>query len=378
MARRSHLYSYHKEHGKLTEFSGFDMPLWYSGIIEEHNAVRNAAGLFDVSHMGRFSIIGKESTKFLNHLLPTDAWKVKSGRAFYSTICNDQAGIIDDVVVNKINEDDYLMVVNAGNREKDWNWVKEKSNSFSTELHDLSNSIALIAFQGPLAQPILQTVTEIDLSLIKRFGLAYSTVLGTKCLISRTGYTGEDGFELSVLETPLEQPDRSLDIWNHLLSIGKEQGVLPCGLGARDSLRLEAGMCLHGNDIDETTTPVEAAIDFVVAREKQDNYPGREVIESQLKNGVQRKRVAFSMQTGGIPRHGYEIKLSGAKIGLVTSGSFSPTIKNGIGMGYVPSLVSEKGQTLGIQIRADEQVASVVDTPFYDTTRYGFKRKLQA
>ncbi|MDH2899599.1 MAG: glycine cleavage system aminomethyltransferase GcvT [archaeon] len=373
MARKSHLYSFHEQNGKLTEFSGFDMPLWYRGIIEEHNAVRNAAGLFDVSHMGRFSIKGNESTSFLNHVLPSDAKKVKENRAFYSTICNEKGGIIDDTVTNKLSENEYLMVVNAGNREKDWNWLEKHAEKFSVEMADLSDSIALIAFQGPLSLSLLQKSCDIDLSSLKRFGLAYCNLSETRCLISRTGYTGEDGFEIAVLDCPLYDPEKALKIWNNILEIGKDRGVLPCGLGARDSLRLEAGMCLYGNDIDDTTTPVEADLEFIISTEKNETYLGEKVIRSQLKNGTIRTRIAFSMQSG-IPRHGFDIKLAGSKVGTVTSGTFSPIVKKGIGMGYVPPELSENGRTVSVQIRSAEQPANIVSTPFYDQTKYGYKR----
>jgi aminomethyltransferase len=350
------------------------MPLWYSGIIEEHNAVRNAAGLFDVSHMGRFSIRGAQASSFLNFVLPTDSKKVKENRAFYSALCNERGGIIDDTVTNKLSDNEYLMVVNAGNREKDWNWLEKYSSKFSIELKDLSANIALIAFQGPLSQALLQKFCDIDLSSLKRFALAYCNIEGINCVVSRTGYTGEDGFEIAVLDSPLDEPTKALKIWNDILELGKDKGVLPCGLGARDSLRLEAGMCLYGNDIDETTTPVEADLQFIVSSEKSEDFLGKEVIFSQLKNGIKRKRVAFSMETGGIPRHGYEIKFASSTIGIVTSGTFSPTLKKGIGMGYVSPELSEKGQTVSIQIRNAEQPATIVATPFYDQTKYGYKR----
>jgi aminomethyltransferase len=374
MAKKSHLFEFHKEYGKLTEFSGFEMPVWYRGIIEEHVAVRVAAGLFDVSHMGRFSIKGGDSTAFLNHVLPSDAGKVKPAKAFYSTILNSQGGIVDDTVTNKLDDSDYLMVVNAGNRKKDWDWLQDHAQNFSVKLSDLSNEIALIAFQGPLTETLLQQLTDTDLSTIKRFGIAYCNILGKKCLLSRTGYTGEDGFEIAVMDTPIEDPANALSIWNKLLDLGKRTGVLPCGLGARDSLRLEAGMCLYGNDIDDTTTPVEADLAYVINMDKQEKYEGRDIIESQLKAGTKRKRIAFSMQSGGIPRHGYDLRFSGTKIGTVTSGTFSPTVKKGIGMGYVSPELSEKGETISVQVRSNEFAASVVSTPFYDTNLYGYKR----
>jgi aminomethyltransferase len=374
LAKKSHLFSYHKENGKLTEFSGFDMPLWYRGIIEEHNAVRNAAGLFDVSHMGRFSIKGVDSSKFLNFVLPSNAKKVMENRAFYSTILNEKGGIVDDTVTNKLSDSEYLMVVNAGNREKDWTWLRDHSSHFSVKLTDLSDSVALIAFQGPLASSLLQKLCDIDLSSLRRFGVAYANILGTKCLISRTGYTGEDGFEIAVLDSFVDDPIKALKIWNSILETGKDKGVLPCGLGARDSLRLEAGMCLYGNDIDETVTPIEADLRFIVSEHKDEKYLGDAVIHSQLKNGTTRKRIAFSMEMSGIPRHGYDIKVAGSKIGTVTSGTFSPTLKKGIGMGYVPPDLSAKGSSFSIQIRDGEASAYVVNTPFYDQSRFGYKR----
>lgn len=371
--KKSHLYEYHREHGKITEFAGFDMPLWYRGIIEEHNAVRNAAGLFDVSHMGRFSVRGKDATRFLDHLFPSDVSKVKLNRAFYSMLCKENAGILDDTVTNKLGESDYIVVVNSSNREKDMNWMRSKVGNFDVEIEDDSNNSALIAFQGPLAQQLLQKICEGDLSTIRRFGLARSKVSGEDCIVSRTGYTGEDGFEIDVLDCPLDNPEKATKIWNNILSLGKEFGVLPCGLGARDSLRLEAGMCLYGNDMDETTSPVEASLESVVSTSKSEPYFGRETIERQLKEGTKRKRVAFSMQSG-VPRHGYEIKTAGQKTGVVTSGTFSPTIKKGIGMGYVPPDLASIGTTLTIQIRNAEQSANVVSPPFYDTTLFGNKR----
>lgn len=374
MARKSHLYSYHKERGKITEFGGFDMPIWYSSITDENNAVRNSAGLFDVSHMGRFTMRGLDATAFLNYVLPSNVAKVKTNRAFYSTICNEGGGIIDDTVTNKFSETDYTIVVNAANREKDMRWLKQHANSFLVEIEDDSDNSALIAFQGPHSLPLMQKISDVDLNSIRRFALANCKLCGIKCIVSRTGYTGEDGFEITVLDTPIDDPKNAETIWNRLLELGKDSGVLACGLGARDSLRLEAGMCLYGNDIDETTTPIEASLESIVSSDKPEDYIGKGAIENQLKAGVSTKRIAFSMLEGGIPRHGHEIKLAGKKVGSVSSGTFSPTIKNGIGMGYVAAPLSNLGQTFSVQIRNSEQSASVVSTPFYDTSKYGYKR----
>ncbi len=269
------------------------MPLWYSGIIEEHNAVRTAAGLFDVSHMGRFVVKGEDATRFLNHVLPSDAAKFKENRAFYSTICNASGGIVDDVIANKSSSTNYIVVVNAANREKDFDWLNGRLDDFSTKIIDISDSSALIAFQGPLASSILQKICDVDLGAVRRFTFAECAILGLKCLVSRTGYTGEDGFEIMVYDTPVDEPGKALLIWTKLLELGRDNGVLPCGLGARDSLRLEAGMCLYGQDIDDTTTPVEASLESVVSLSKPDPFVGRDVIENQIRNGVQRRRVSF-------------------------------------------------------------------------------------
>jgi len=352
------------------------MPLWYKGIIEEHNAVRSAAGLFDVSHMGRFLIEGKDATSFLNYCLPSDAGKLRDGRAFYSTICNSSGGIVDDIIADKFSQSKYMMVVNAANREKDFKWLDERSMNYSVTVNDQSDSTALIAFQGPLASSILQRISDVDLAEIKRFAFARCRIVEHDCLVSRTGYTGEDGFEIMVYDTPLSDPIKALAIWEKLLQLGQTHGVLPCGLGARDSLRLEAGMCLYGQDIDDTTTPIEAALESVVSASKTEDYIGREFIENQLRNGVTRKRVSFLLPDSGIPRHGYDLDFAGKKIGVVTSGSFSPTVKKGIGMGYVPPALSSSGAHFTVNVRNSEKKAEVITPPFYDTSMYGFKRKV--
>ena len=375
MARKSHLYQYHKENGKITEFSGFDMPLWYKGIVEEHLAVRNASGLFDVSHMGRFWIEGEEASDFLSFVLPTNPASVKDGRAFYSTICNQDGGILDDIIANRFTRDRYLMVVNAGNRDKDFRWLKNESSKFKVKLDDFSDSSALIALQGPLASQILQKTTNLNLSELKRFAFAEAQVAGERSLVSRTGYTGEDGFEITVLDSPVDAPEKTLKVWNEILRVGSDYGAMPCGLGARDSLRLEAGMCLYGQDIDETTSPVEAALEFVITKDQRD-FVGRDVLLKQLDSGTDRKRIAFSMLEPGIPRHGFTLDFSEKPVGTVTSGTFSPILKKGIGMGYLRTPLASLGQRISVDVRGSDKSAIEVATPFYDTTKYGFKRKM--
>lgn len=374
MARRTQLFEFHSEHGKLTEFSGFELPLWYSGIVDEHMAVRNAAGLFDVSHMGRVSIRGHEASNFLELLLPTSCMKIRDGRAFYSNMCNENGGIIDDVIVNRFSSNEYLMVLNAGNREKDLAWIRKISKNYDVSLVDISDSTALFALQGPLSSHILQKLTETNLSELKRFSFVSGRINGASCLISRTGYTGEDGFELTIYDATNANNENAANVWNKLLNHDKGDGLLPCGLGARDSLRLEAGMCLYGQDIDETTSPIEASLEGIVDLDGR-KFVGREVLESQKNHGVSRKRVAFSMIDSGIPRHGYEVILSDKPVGKVTSGTFSPLLKKGIGMAYIPTQISSIGHKLAIKIHQAEKIAEVSSIPFYDTSRYGYKRK---
>ena len=375
MARASHLHQFHKENGRMTEFSGFDMPLWYKGIVDEHLAVRNSAGLFDVSHMGRIMISGAEATKFLSYLLPTDSSKIRDNHAFYSVMCNENGGILDDIITNKYSSDKYLMVVNAGNREKDLAWINKVAGKFDVVIEDISDTSALISLQGPKSSVVLKEIVDTQLSQLKRFAFVECNVSGENCIVSRTGYTGEDGFEIAVLDTTIDSPQKAFKIWSELLEVGKEFGVLPCGLGARDTLRLEAGMCLYGNDISELTSPVEAGLEFVIHSDDNRQFIGKDVIQTQMRNGTERKRVAFYMLEAGVPRHGYSILFSGKKIGTVTSGTFSPILKSGIGMGYVPTPISEIGNDLSLEIRDTEKTGRIIRTPFYDTSKFGYKRK---
>jgi aminomethyltransferase len=374
MPKTTQLYGYHVKNGKLTEFSGFEMPLWYSSISEEHLAVRNSGGLFDVSHMGRAMIKGKEASQFLSKLLPTNCKKIENGRCFYSVICNESGGIVDDVVTSKFSPTEYLMIVNAGNREKDFSWLRDNSRSFDAAIEDLSDQSALIAFQGPKSTSILQRVVDKDLSKVKRFSFISCSVFGEECLVSRTGYTGEDGYEIMILNSPLAD-QKPLMIWNGLLDLGKSEDIRPCGLGARDTLRLEAGMCLYGQDIDQRTTPLEASLENIVDFDSHE-FIGKEALGGQIKDGVQKKRVSFSMIEPGIPRHGHEVVFSDKQVGVVTSGTHSPLLKQGIGMAYVPPELTSPGQKLAIRIRDLDKFSEVRKPPLYDTTKYGYKRKM--
>ena len=372
MPKRSHLYSYHERNGRMVEFAGYSMPLWYKGISEEHLAVRNSAGLFDVSHMGRFLVQGPDSYACLNHLLPSELAKLQEGGATYSVLCNEEGGIVDDVVVLRLSPERFLMIVNAANIEKDFSWITRHSTGYRVELADETGKIALLALQGPLAKPILEALTGADLRGMKRFTHRATDIDGARVILSRTGYTGEDGFELLVLDSPVSDPEKAENVWDRILSEYGSRGVLPCGLGARDTLRLEAGLCLYGQDIDETTGPFEANLGWLVSLEKKD-FVGKAALEAR-KGNRGRRRMGLEMEAGGIPRHGCEVLIEGRPIGTVTSGTFSPLLKKGIAMGYLPEADASPGGRVEVSIRAKRWPAMITNPPFYDTQRYGWRR----
>jgi len=375
LAKRSHLYNFHKRFGNLIEFAGYDLPIWFKGIREEHMAVREAAGLFDISHMGRFMIEGVDTSRFLDYMIPSNLEKIAVGRAFYSVLCNESGGIVDDLVTLKFDEQHYIMVVNAANIEKDFLWLKRFSKNFQVEVKDASKSIALLSLQGPKAQKIIERQFEGDLSNVRRFSHIRGRLGDIEVILSRTGYTGEDGFEVFVLNSPLQDPVKAEKIWNLLLSSGSQEGILPCGLGARDTLRLEAGMCLYGHDIDETITPLEARLSWLIYFDKGD-FVGKMSLMKQKEDGVKRVRTGFMMKSGGIPRAGYEIAVDGRIIGRVTNGTYSPLLKVGIAMGYVEKDFAAPGGEVKIMIRGSPMDAFIKTPPFYDESRYGWKRKV--
>ncbi|MEM2750104.1 MAG: glycine cleavage system aminomethyltransferase GcvT [Nitrososphaerales archaeon] len=372
------LYSYHKEYGYIISFANYLLPLWFKGIVEEHLAVRNSAGLFDVSHMGRFIIKGREAINFLDYTLPTNLKKTYDGRCFYSIMCNEKGGIIDDLVTMRVKDDEFIMVVNAINREKDFEWLSKNSMNFSVDLIDITDESALIALQGPLAPMILQKMVDINLSNIKRYHHASAKINGINVQISRTGYTGEDGFEILISSCSINESMKAEKIWDMILTIGKDVNLLPCGLGARDTLRLEAGMVLYGQDIDENTTPLEAKLDWLIPMDKVNDYVGKRAILEQMKKGVEKVRIGFVMKEKGIPRTGYEILIDNKVVGKVTSGTFSPILKKGIGMGYIPKDLEQLGKELSISIRGVLSNAIITKPPFYDTEKYGLNRKMKS
>ena len=275
--RRTQLYEMHRKTAKLTVFAGFEMPIYYKDIRPEHLAVRNSVGVFDISHMGRVMVTGMDSERFLNHVITNDVSMLQPNAAQYSVMCYEKGGIIDDFVLYRLENDKFLVVFNAGNRKKDYDWLVENTKDFDVKIEEISDSVAMLAVQGPNAEKTLQKISTEDLSRIGRFKCGHSTLAGVEVFLSRTGYTGEDGFEVFVWNASLARPDNALRLWKAILEAGKTWGIEPCGLGARDTLRLEAGLCLYGNDIDDSTTPLEATLGFVVKLHK-DRFIGKEVL----------------------------------------------------------------------------------------------------
>ena len=364
MARRTHVYEYHRKHGNIVEYAGFDLSVWFEGIIPECHSVRNNCGIFDVSHMGRLLAEGKGAESFLNQLTTNDVSKLAVGRGQYSLLCNPKGGIMDDLTIFRIGSIRYLVVYNAGNRDKNWNWLLKNRPRNDVTLSDVSDNVAMFAVQGPRAGVVLWNVSGVKLEEVEKYGTREVKVAGVPCLLTRSGYTGEDGFEIYVWNTSVKEPSNAVKVWEKLLSGGRELGICPVGLGARDVLRLEAGMCLYGNDIDENTSPVEAKLNWVVRLEKPD-FVGKNVIVGLKEKGPNRVRVGFKMKERGIPRQAQDIFVDAEAVGKVSSGTFSPTLSIGIGMGYVPPSLAAVGETISVGIRDRRVQAEVVKLPFY-------------
>jgi aminomethyltransferase len=341
--------------GKMVDFGGWELPVQFSGILDEHEAVRTRCGLFDVSHMGEITVTGPASLELLQRATCNDVSKLEDGRAQYNGLLYPTAGFVDDILIYRNSGDDYFVVVNASNSDKDYEWLADVAKDMDVEVKNVSADWAQLAIQGPKAEGILQPLTDVELGPMKYYRFAKGRVDGIEAIVSRTGYTGEDGFEVYV--APSEAPR----IWNKLLATGQIQ---PCGLGARDTLRLEAKMALYGNDIDQTTTPLEADLGWIVKIDKGDFY-GRDVLQREKSEGPKRKLVGFEMVDRGIARHGYPIVDGGEEIGVVTSGTHSPTLKKAIGLAYLPQGRSAPGSEFMVLIRGKETRARVVPTPFY-------------
>ncbi len=349
----------------MVEFAGYDMPVWYTSTMEEHMAVRERAGIFDVSHMGRLHVTGPEAAKFVEGLLPTWIAKQPNGKSVYTLLLDDRAGIMDDLIVLKMEEGQYLLVVNAATKEKDLHHLKRVGSDLDFEIGDITESTVMIAVQGPSAMDVLQPLTPLPLAGLKRFTHAYSTVKGVRTLITRTGYTGEDGFEIIVYDAA----KGAMDIWETLA-----RSATPCALGARDSLRLEAGLPLYGSDMDEKTNPLEADLGWVISKEKR-SYVGWESLTAFAQQGPKTVRRGIVLEEK-IPRHGFKVTdEGGSNIGVVTSGTFSPVLKKGIAMAYVTAPSSQVGQGVKVVVRDAPASGRVVKFPFYDDSLYGWKRK---
>lgn len=345
---------------KMAEFAGYNMPISYTGINDEHAAVRKNAGVFDVSHMGEFILKGDTALDLIQRVTSNDASKLKAGQAQYSCLPNEEGGIVDDLLVYCLEENkSYMLVVNASNIEKDWNWIN-KFNKNNTEMHNISEKTCLLAVQGPHATRILQPLTEMDILNLKYYTFVKGKFAGVdNVIISATGYTGAGGVEIYFED----KGDDAVKVWDAIFSAGAEQGIKPIGLGARDTLRLEMGYCLYGNDIDDTTSPIEAGLGWITKFTK--DFTSREIFEKQKKEGVTRKLVGFEMIEKGIPRHGYEIKdAEGNAIGHVTSGTQSPSLNKAIGMGYVDTPHSSLDTHIYIKVRDKLLEAKVSKIPF--------------
>ena len=367
MLRTTPLYEYHAKHAKLTEFAGYEMPIWYTATTDEHMAVRNSSGIFDVSHMGRFLVKGSQAGSFLESLVPTNVQSQPEGKAFYTLLLNDRGGIVDDLIIEKLSGDRYMVVVNAANAKTDMEHLEALAPR-DFEINDLTSGSAMVAIQGPKAADSLQPLTELELGQLKRFRCTETKVAGEEALVSRTGYTGEDGFEVIVFEASNEHPQGAMRVWERLAATST-----PCGLGARDSLRLEAGLPLHGSDIDQNTDPFQADLSWVISSGKT-GFVGSKAITEAASQRPQSIRRGLVLDVG-IPRHGFEIEVDSGHVGVVTSGGFSPIIRRGIALCRVGYDNSGFGMKVSVNIRASQQSATVTKPPFYNERLYGWKRQ---
>jgi aminomethyltransferase len=356
--KRTPLHAAHVRAGaRMIGFGGWDMPVQYTGIVEEHRTVRGAVGCFDVSHMGEFELRGPDAERALQRLTTNDVAALEVGQVQYSLLCYEDGGIVDDLTLYRLAPDHYMMTVNAANIDKDWGWVTGHLDG-RVDARNVSAETGLIAVQGPRAEGLVGRLADRDVTAIGYYRFVHGRVAGVPGIVSRTGYTGEDGFELYLPASSTEA------VWEALLGEGKRDGVAPIGLGARDTLRLEMKYALYGNDIDQTTNPLEAGLGWVVKPAKGE-FIGREAIEALRARGIARKLVGFEMAERAVPRHGYRLVSGDAPVGVVTSGSFGPSVERSIGMGYVPAAQSAVGSELAVEIRGTAHGARVVKTPFY-------------
>lgn len=360
MTKKTYLYEKHVAlNAKMVDFAGWSMPVQYSTIIEEHKNVRNNIGIFDVSHMGELFVIGRDAMEFLNSLVPQDITKLQIGKAVYCQLTNRQGGMIDDLIIYKLKEETYLVICNASRVEDDVNWMSLNQRGYNVNLDNQSHNLSLIAVQGPKAIDLMHKLGYTHDQ--DSFTIIENKLLNIPMYISRTGYTGEDGFELLVINEYAEY------LWDTLLEKGKEFNVMPVGLGARDTLRLEAALPLYGNDLSEDTTPIEAGLSWSIPKDKQEFYNGKEVIKQQLENGVEKKLVGLQMNDKFIARHGYEVFYNNEKVGEITSGGISPILNTNIATAYVTNSKNICiGSTVQVMIREKLHDATIVKRPFVE------------
>jgi aminomethyltransferase len=360
MLKRTPIFDLYEKYGaKTVDFGGWDLPVQFSKIQEEHEAVRTKAGLFDVSHMGEVEVKGGDSLAFLQHLVTNDVSTLKAGAAQYTAMCYENGGTVDDLIIYKKGENDYLLVINAANSDSDFEWIASHASG-DVDVRNVSDQMAQLALQGPEAEMILQKLTDTDLSEIKFFKFKDDVDLGgVKALVSRTGYTGENGFEMYCAS------DNAADLWENIFEAGFDAGLLPCGLGARDTLRFEAKLPLYGQELSPEITPIEAGIGFAVKVNKEADFIGKEALKKQREEGVSRKLVGLEMIEKGIPRTGYDVFADEEKIGEVTTGTQSPTLKKNVGLALLKKQFTELGTEVEVQVRKKRLKAKVVKTPFY-------------
>ena len=358
--KRTAFFPIHQQLGaKLVEFGGYEMPVLYSSIMDEHKNVRNSVGVFDVSHMGEFEIHGNDALALVQKITTNDVAKLSNGKVQYSSMCYEDGGIVDDLLVYHLG-DRFMAVVNASNLTKDLEWMRSHAAGLDVEIIDQSEQTSLLAIQGPSSLASLQKLTGADLSTIPYYSFIQTTLAGVEMIVSRTGYTGELGFEI-YFDSSISIGER---VWKSVMEAGEEFGIKPIGLGARDTLRLEMGFCLYGNDIDQTTNPLEAGLGWITKLDKG-NFIGRDTLIKAKQEGLKRKLVGFQIEgEKAFPRHYYELRSQGKTIGSVTSGTVSPTLEKGIGMGYVASGSSSPGTSIQVMIRQKEVPARVVKLPF--------------
>lgn len=359
--KRTALYdAYARYGGKIIEFAGWELPVQYEGIVPEHEAVRNHAGVFDVSHMGEVKVTGSQAFDFVQNLITNDISTLKDGQVLYALMCYPDGGVVDDLLVYRFSHEDFFLVINASNIDKDYQWMLENRGNCDVGLKNISPETSEIALQGPKAETILQRLTDAPLSGLKFFhSIRDVNIAGAKCLISRTGYTGEDGFEIYTANAEIEK------VWEAVLEAGKEQDIKPCGLGCRDTLRFEATLPLYGHEISREITPLEAGLGIFVKLEKAE-FIGKDALVRQKEAGLKRKLVGFEMKDKGIPRHGYEVAADGKTIGFVTTGYLSPTLKKNIGLAMIEEEYAELETAVDIVIRNKPLKAAVISKRFYN------------